>query len=755
MSELIVSTSLWLPVGRANFYSTTANSWLVLPPDPTGVVRARSRMLADPTYVPRLQVSVLRRLLEVLPVSFGYDPEAACVTNQEVDDLLRPVAVTLTLRPKPVTALPEGPERWANEALATAGVSQVTLHVDEHGSYTFTALAPSGRKDEVTQALLAHVTEVFGGAYSLDRRSDHTRGRDGDDAGGMALRRYNGIDGESPAQGKPRGILTFFQLNILVEGLFNQSLSPAVFFEHNDFLAAFMEQTRRDLPGALSLIENMRQVIGLLAVKDVDASQPDGQVVVLRRFLDVTSREVLQRLKWSVESVRRSLLDESVTMLHRQTDLVQLDMSALDQERTPELAVGASESQLRGYVMLVAAKLPIVRNVYEFAVLAKDHLDALAHGRATTAVTSRAAVGVGPTPALDPVRTAPPTVPTQPTSSTVLHASPGPDGAGSSLARDVRRLAIQLDHWQALLRGLRNNVRGLENAIEHAWRENLLYEQQQVRREQEAVAEIERSRAGRPVAERASRNVYNFLMLVLTAAAVLLTIKTGNILDIGDPDTEWWPTILSLWPIAVVAVIFYLVVPLIGTARRIWRDRSGHSDSYPYEFTFRLQEAADANRVRAFLSQTGRRRLASTSLPRLTLNNRGGGRIERVSGDRALVKIHSIVTFRVGLGRYARFEIVNEILAHRVSNQPHYAIVQCRLFGDSPTPLTPEKVYELVAVILQEIGVNLTTSDPTTGDQAGIEVAKVLELVGPLFADEALRARIDRRGGRSPAPTSR
>ena len=39
-----------------------------------------------------------------------------------------------------------------------------------------------------------------------------------------------------------------------------------------------------------------------------------------------------------------------------------------------------------------------------------------------------------------------------------------------------------------------------------------------------------------------------------------------------------------------------------------------------------------------------------------------------------------------------------EILAHRVSNQPHYAIVQCRLFGDSPTPLTPEKVYELVAV---------------------------------------------------------
>ncbi|MBX6749029.1 MAG: hypothetical protein IRY85_05055 [Micromonosporaceae bacterium] len=712
-----MSTSLWLPVGRANFYSTTANSWLVLPPDPTGVVPARSRMLTDPAYVPRLQVSVLRRLLEVLPLSFGYEPEAACVMNQEVDDLLRPVAVTLTLRPKPADSLPEGPERWANEALARVGVSQVTLHVDEHGSYTFTAHAAAGRKDEVTEALLTHITKVFGGAYSLDRRSDHARAG-GADVGGLALRRYNGIDGEAPAQGRPRGILTFFQLNVLVEGLFNQSLSPAVFFEHNDFLATFVEQTRRDLPGALSLIEEMRQVIGLLAVKDVDAGRPDGQVIVLRRFLDVTSREVLQRIKWSVESVRRSLLDESVTMLHRQTDLVQLDMSALDQERTPELAVGASESQLRGYVMLVAAKLPLVRNVYEFAALAKDHLEALAHGRDTTALTSRAAVGTS-----------------------------------SALTRDVARLGIQLEHWQALLRGLRNNVRGLENAIEHAWRENLLYEQQQVRREQEAVAEIERSRAGRPVSERASKTVYNFLMLVFTAAAVLLTIKTGNILDINNPETDWWATAVSLWPIAAVAVVFYLVVPLFGTLRRVSRDRSGHSDSYPYEFTFRLQETADANRVRAFLSHTGRRRLTDSMLPRLTLNNRGGGRIERVSGDRALVKIHSIATFRVGFGRYARFEIVNEILAHRVSNQPRYAIVQCRLFGDSPKPLKPETVYELVGVVLHEMGVNLTTSDPTTGDKTGIEVAKVLELVGPLFADEAVRARIDNRSARTAGAT--
>jgi len=188
----------------------------------------------------------------------------------------------------------------------------------------------------------------------------------------------------------------------------------------------------------LTMIEQMGEVIGLLIVKDIDARDPEGQVVALRRFLDVTSREVLQRLKWSIESVRRSLLDESVTMLHRQTKLRQLDLGALSGERTPELASGASESQLRGYVMLISAKLPLVRNVKEFATLAADHLENVALGRTSTTLTGRAEK-VGP---------------------------------GSPLAISVTRLAIQLDHWQSLMVALGNNVSGLEDAIEHAWREN-------------------------------------------------------------------------------------------------------------------------------------------------------------------------------------------------------------------------------------------------------------------------------------------
>ncbi len=716
MDDVTVRVSLWLPIGRPNFYSATANGWM-RDPDVTGggTVPFASRMIDDKAYVPRLSVSVLRRLVEVAPVSFGYERTGRGELNDEVEDLTRPIAVTLTLKPTTLVATLDqrAPERLANFELVQAGVHTVMLRVDEHGAYTFTATAPAGRQEQVRTALMTHVGEVFGGSYSLDRRS--TAFRQGIDNGGSAaLRRYQGVDPSTPAApGQPRGILTFFQLNTLVEGLFNESLSPAVFFEQNEFLQQYLAS---GLPGSLTMIEDLSQVFKLIAVENIDAASPAGLIIALRRFLDVTAREVLQKLKWSVESVRRALLDESVGMLHRQSKLIQLNIGALVDEQAPEQAEGASESQLRGYVMLAAAKLPLVGNVYEIATLAKDHLRDVA-GLA------------GPRPA---------------------HGRPvGDDLAGTAIAAElpdaVRKLEIQLNHWLMLLRGLRTNVTGLESAIEHSWRESLLYEQQQVRREQEGMAEIERSRAGRPTSERAGKNVYNFLMLVFAAAAVLLTVKTGNILDISKPGRGWAATAVALWPIALVAVTFYLIVPLAGTVRRIYRDRRGQSDSYPYEFAFRLEEAADSAMVCAYLDAKKGRRHPRSTLRRLTVTNRGGGRIERVSDDRALVKMHSTATFKVGLAKYARFEVVNEILAHRVSGKPTHAIVQCRIFGDSPKPLRPAAVYELVRVILNDVGINLTTADPATGDEAGIKVDQVLELVRPLYLRPAATAAPPRR----------
>jgi hypothetical protein len=217
----------------------------------------------------------------------------------------------------------------------------------------------------------------------------------------------------------------------------------------------------------------------------------------------------------------------------------------------------------------------------------------------------------------------------------------------------------------------------------------------------------------------------------------------------------------ALWPIAAVTVLFSLVVPVSSRLRRRRRDKKGDSDTYPYEFAFRLQEAADPSKIYRYLAKprprkvralnlrvpaspdgaapaSNRRRKPRTRILKVTLTSRGGGRIERVSPDRALVKIHSIATFRVGWRGYARFEIVKEVLAHRVSGRPRYVIVQCRMFGDSPRALTPAEVIELLRVILQDVGVNLTGTDPEREDPEGIEVENVLDLISPLYTGEVL-----------------
>lgn len=179
-----LSLSLWLPIGRANFYSGTAKGWL----DSSvsgNVMRCSSRMLREPGYIPHLQASALRRLLEVLPASLGYDPVGTSSLSEEMDGLGRPVDVTMTHEPRHGT-------------LARAGVTRVLLHVDEHGFYTFTAeLVDAADRRPALLALREHAGEVFGGAFNVDRLREHrTKGYS---EGAAAVRRYNGLADADPS----------------------------------------------------------------------------------------------------------------------------------------------------------------------------------------------------------------------------------------------------------------------------------------------------------------------------------------------------------------------------------------------------------------------------------------------------------------------------------------------------------------------------------------------------------------------------
>jgi len=96
----------------------------------------------------------------------------------------------------------------------------------------------------------------------------------------------------------------------------------------------------------------------------------------------------------------------------------------------------------------------------------------------------------------------------------------------------------------------------------------------------------------------------------------------------------------------------------------------------------------------------------------------GGGRIERVSADNSSIKLHTILTFRVGRLRYARFEIVHEVLVSRVSELPRYLLHQVRVFGDSPVALDHEVIGRLIDTIHGLFGQPLasdgTIDDPLT-----------------------------------------
>jgi hypothetical protein len=675
-----ISVSLWLPIGRANFYSVTANGWLKTPQNGAGQV-CSSRKLDEPGYIPVLQCSVLRRLLEVLPHSFGYARAGEYTTAGVDDDLAeqtRPVSVTMRLVDFTVPAPwfdTEGnihtTPRWrANHHLAEAGVHRVDLRVDEHGTYTFTAIFAGADLGHVRSALDAHVREVFGGGFDVKRLV--AQRRRGFREGAAAVRRYNGLhdstvdgsdqDPHRDVAGPPLGALTYFQLNTILEGICNLTLSPAVFFERYEFMAEHLKKKET----AVRIIQTLGDFVGIIAT-DADGRQIPGQVAALRHFLAVTSRETLQKVKWSVESVRRNLLSEMMSVLHRQSRLVQLDLAAIKRERAPELANDASETQLRGYVTLVAAKLPIIANVYEVAKLAVDHLDSHAD-----------AVGAGP------------------------------------VARELR---VELDHWNLLLTGLTGNVRSLERAVEQAWMERLLYEQQQARAEQEAIAEIERARFGRGAGFTVRRSAYDSVNLIFTIVSVLFVVATSKpdeIRRIVSGEADWRQLATVLWPIAAVAVVLYLIVPVVGWWLRVRRDRHGATDSHNYEFAFAFDEPTDPGRIRTHLlpsvGNRGRQKLKGRRLlPGLSVTRLGGGRIERMSADSSSFKLHTVLTFRVRRLRYARFEIVHEVLASRVSDVPRYLLHQVRIFGDSPIALDHRVIGSLVDTVHELFAVPLAS----------------------------------------------
>lgn len=192
---------------------------------------------------------------------------------------------------------------------------------------------------------------------------------------------------------------------------------------------------------------------------------------------------------------------------------------------------------------------------------------------------------------------------------------------------------------------------------------------------------------------------YNAIMLLLTAVAVFVAIQAAE-----TTDTAGKPLVaqaLDLWPVAAISAAFFLAWPMVAGVRRYLQQRRPNSDTYSFEFAFRLDERAEQERVVRYLERRRTQVIRTAAFAKIKLRRLGGWRVERISTDTTLVKVHSVAVVRVALLRYARFEIVTEIMIRKISQNNQFFVRQCRMFGDSPVPLRADQVVDLVGELLR------------------------------------------------------
>ena len=384
--------------------------------------------------------------------------------------------------------------------------------------------------------MIAHIRRVFGGDYVVHPVPIQSLRID---VGSAALKDYNGLRGDhSPDRGpddyddilvtQPRGALSFYQLNTIAEGFWNDMLSPAVYFEQREFLQRYFngDESRDFLRSIADVVEAL--------TTDTDATSTLGQIVVLHHFLTVTADGPLLKLRSAVESVRRRLLDQTAGRLQGR-ELVQLGFNG-GLERWPELAVNATDTQLKGYATLVEAKLPLIVGVLEVTRASTDFLEWVALRNGPRAVRS---------PAED-----------------------------AELEEQLSRLRTQLYRWNGMVNDLEANVRSLGSAMEHAWMEQLLHEQQRARSDQEKMVDIERSRLSLSTNSSSRRTTYNIFAL-FTVVAVGVVLATGGLSPLMDAGVTWAapdPNPGTSLGVGLTRVRHstYRQLPRTGIARQAW-----------------------------------------------------------------------------------------------------------------------------------------------------------------------------------------
>lgn len=245
----LVAMGFWLPCNHSAFFNHRTDL------ETLHTLHRRGSVLSIlPDRRKALQTSVFDRLVTALPYK-GYTT-AYSVAHLNSDEFKRegePWGMLFTADPSQVkvtqvaaaqvgaddtiisdtecqveqneaTSDPDAPTfRWQGALLPEA----VALLVNHSGFYVWIAVYRSGnlpKQEDLEHALQEHIFDVVGGAHF----SHYSGLRDDEEKVGSDAERNDSL---MRYRDTMRGILTFFQLNIIQEGLYNSTLDPLVFFD--------------------------------------------------------------------------------------------------------------------------------------------------------------------------------------------------------------------------------------------------------------------------------------------------------------------------------------------------------------------------------------------------------------------------------------------------------------------------------------------------------------------------------------------
>lgn len=363
------------------------------------------------------------------------------------------------------------------------------------------------------------------------------------------------------------GTLTFFQLNLITEGLFNPNFDPRNFFDSS---ASQKSEVDVDTDFTLSLFAekiisppiNIAVNDHFLAVEKFCNNLPtinpstfshaedlydhifrNYSIIndILREFLKNVSTDCLLDLKWDVESCRKALLNGMLSYVHKQDKLNQLESK--NKCAKALYMNGANEAQLYGYAMLIAAKFPIIININLYVEV-------------------------------------------------IFNSYENEDNR--------KEVEFLFKDWFGLVKAINENVSRLEGAIAQSRMDSLLLEQQQMRAEQETMAEIERVRqrngntgggGGDEESSAISLNNNDIAMMALLLAILLSTkVNIFNpdgtfkateeiyviffkfLSDLTNPSLDGMQYLddIYLLPISAIAIVIFFIILRIVSIERIY-----------------------------------------------------------------------------------------------------------------------------------------------------------------------------------------